>query len=130
MSYTDKLDLARNFIEEADDNTLLAIINCINDTNGDLNSLVWYNMSDFNELLCDGIKPWDIARAITFGDFNAMHDYWRWNVYGNLESVNYLNYDDEDKNDVYDALCGIDIKYWPDEILNYINSKTQEEEHE
>jgi len=129
MSYTDKLDLAYNFIKKADDSTLLTIISCINSINGDLDSLLWYDMSEFDELCC-GMKPLDIARAIIFGDFNAMHDYWRWDAYGNLESVDYLNYDNEDKDDVYNALCGIDVKYWPDEILNYINSETQEEENE
>lgn len=47
---------------------------------------ILYDMDDFDELMC-GMKPHDIARKIWFGDFNPMSDYWKFDGYGNLESL-------------------------------------------
>lgn len=61
-------DLAREFIsEEYFDDTL-------------------YDMDDFDEIMY-GMKPYDIARKIWFGDFNPMSDYWKFDGCGNLESL-------------------------------------------
>lgn len=45
-----------------------------------------YLMDDFNELH-NGVEPWEVARRIHFGEFNPTDEYWKYNGYGNLESM-------------------------------------------
>ena len=45
-----------------------------------------YSMDDFNELHY-GVDAWEIARRIHFGEFNPTDDYWMYNGYGNLVSL-------------------------------------------
>lgn len=45
-----------------------------------------YSMDDFNELHY-GVEPCEICRRMHFGDFNPCDDYWKYNGYGNLESL-------------------------------------------
>lgn len=61
--------------------------------NGYLNDNRWYNMDELDELTC-GMSHWEVARAIHFGDFNPMHDYFKFDAYGNLESTDYPDYSD------------------------------------
>lgn len=50
-----------------------------------------YFMDDFDELM-DGMKPWEIARAAFYGNhFNPSDDYFYFNAYGNLESLQYAD---------------------------------------
>ena len=44
-------------------------------------------MDNFDEVM-DYLKPWDLARAVYYGEFEPIHSYFRVNVYGNLESSN------------------------------------------
>lgn len=47
-----------------------------------------YNMDDFDDILY-GKKPSEIADMIVFGKFNSCDPYFRFNGYGNLESIEY-----------------------------------------
>lgn len=84
----------KSFWLNANDEDKFIIINDMNNWNGCFEDVVWFSMDDFDEL-CYGMKPWDIARAIYFSDFNPMDNYFKWNVYGNLESADYITCDVE-----------------------------------
>ena len=73
---------------------LKEMVSLINSCNGELDYLVYhYNDEDFFEVFFkDKI---DVARAICYGDYNFMHDYVRFDGYGNLKSVSLYEYDVE-----------------------------------
>ena len=75
-------------LESMDDGELIYINN---EYEGSVNGENYiYSMDEFDEMHC-GMTPWEIARAVTYGDFCAAHDYFRYNGYGNLESTNYIS---------------------------------------
>lgn len=78
--YKEKIEQIK---DKLDNTAINNLVNCYRST--DLDECV-YNMDDFNEIL-EFLEPWDIARAAYFGDFNPTNDYFRLNVYGNLEST-------------------------------------------
>jgi hypothetical protein len=49
-----------------------------------------YSMSEFNEVM-QGLEPMDIALQVRFGDFNPNHDFFIFNGYGNVESIEWLH---------------------------------------
>ncbi len=54
-----------------------------------------YELDDnnINEIM-EGKEPIEIIRMTAYGDFNYAHDYFRFNGYGNLISLAYLDYKD------------------------------------
>ena len=69
-----------------------------------------YHMDEFDEILSD-YKPEEIARLIFYGNFNPNYDYFKFNGYGNLQSIP-------------DYALGdfIDIEYVADHIIEYNDS--------
>ncbi len=45
-----------------------------------------YLMDEFDEIM-SGVEPWEIARSVFFGSFNPTYDYFKFNGYGNLQSI-------------------------------------------
>lgn len=114
------------YLNDCDDEEILNIVRDINSYNGDCDNLVWYDMEyEFDEL-CDGMKPWEVARACYYGDFNPTHDYWHYDGYGNFESTDYFNYDESDKEDIIDAIEHIPYRYLPDEIQQILDDNEDE----
>ena len=97
--------------EDCNDEEILSIVRDINSYDGSLEYLAWEDIDSFDEL-CDGMKPWEIARACFFGDFNPTHNYWKYDVYGNFESTDYLDFDECDV-DVIEAIDNIPYSYLP-----------------
>lgn len=79
--YEDKIEQIKDILNNLD---LDELVSCCSYLDGD-NAI--YSMDDFNELLC-GREPWDIARAAYYGEFYPTDNYFRFNVYGDLESTN------------------------------------------
>lgn len=79
--YNDKIDQIRDIINGFSYDTL---VECCSQLDGDA---AVYPMEDFDEVM-DYLKPWDLARAVYYGEFEPIHSYFRVNVYGNLESSN------------------------------------------
>ena len=78
-------------------NDALIGIGLVNDVNSWDNSLEYLQvcqMEDFNELM-HGVDPLEIANKIYFGDFNPNHEYFRFNGYANLESLDEYDLRDE-----------------------------------
>ena len=65
---------------------LLAMVQELNAYDGSMEHLEVFYMDEFNEIM-QGMEPIDIAMKASYGDFNVHHDYFRFNGYGNLESV-------------------------------------------
>lgn len=59
-----------------------------------------HHMDDFDEVL-SGYSPWEVARAAFYGgDFCPAHDWFWFNAYGNLQSTDWPN---DDENSPFDA---------------------------
>ena len=102
--------------------------------NGYLNDDHYYDMDEFDELH-SGSTPWEIARAIHFGDFNPCDNYFRYNVYGNLESTDYKDYSNYlDDNFIDEIIDNADhLDYIPDEVqelLDELEEVENEDEEE
>ena len=78
--YEDKIEQIKDII---DNYNLDELVNCCAYLDGDE---AICSMDDFDELL-GGREPWDIVRAAYFGEFCPTDSYFRFNVYGNLEST-------------------------------------------
>ncbi|WP_214525740.1 hypothetical protein [Staphylococcus pseudintermedius] len=61
---------------------------------GRLEDLYIYDMNDFNEIMY-GQSPLWIATRIFFGKFDPIDEFFKYNGYGNLESLNFYEYGDE-----------------------------------
>lgn len=108
-----------NFLQECSTNELLFIIGQINSYNDSLNHLEWSDIENFDRF-CEGMTPWEIARACHFGEFNPCDDFFRWNVYGNFESTSYLSFDDDNIIEIYEALENIPFDYFPYEMQQFV----------
>ena len=70
-----------------DEYLTMDIVGQLNSLNGSFETYVLYNMDDFDEMM-EGYTPTELAQRIFFGDFNINDDYFGFNSYANLESVN------------------------------------------
>ena len=80
----------RNKIKEmlkSDMYLTMDIVSQLNSLNGSFETYVLYNMDDFDEMM-EGYTPTELAQRIFFGDFNINDDYFYFNGYANLESIN------------------------------------------
>ena len=81
----------RNKIKEmlkSDMYLTMDIVSQLNSLNGSFETYVLYNMDDFDEIIGEGYTPTELAERIFFGDFNINDDYFYFNGYANLESIN------------------------------------------
>ena len=78
--YRDKIEQIKDIIDNYD---LDELVSCCSYLDGDD---AIYPMDDFNELSY-GREPWEIARAAYYGEFCPADNYFRFNVYMNLEST-------------------------------------------
>ena len=65
---------------------LLIMAREVNGYDGSLDYFEWYGMAELDEIMY-GQDAHGFACRIHFGDFNPMDDYFRFDGYGNLESV-------------------------------------------
>lgn len=64
------------------------IVGKLNSLNGNFENYVLYDMCcDFDEMM-EGYTPTELAQRIFFGDFNPNDNYFYFNGYANLESIN------------------------------------------
>ena len=107
-----------------------------NSWNGSLDWLECYDMDEFDDLM-SGMKPWEIARSCYFGSFNPCDEMFRFNGYGNLESLSDYEFEDELSSyereiiDNYLSLYedgSIDINDWlSDEVKEIIEKEDSDE---
>ena len=70
-----------------DEYLTMDIVGQLNSLNGSFETYVLYDMCDFDEMM-EGYTPTELAERIFFGDFYINHDYFFFNGYANLESIN------------------------------------------
>nr|DAH73438.1 MAG TPA: hypothetical protein [Caudoviricetes sp.] len=93
-----------------DDNMLISTVGELNSWNGSFDYLeYWENDEEFFNLFFHS-NPMEVARAITYGEYNYTDDYVKFNAYGNLVSA--------DKWDI--------VKEMQDEIEEIVESIIEE----
>ena len=97
----------RNYVENLSKDELVELIQYMNGYDGCFEDCVYYDMAEFDEFM-EGYTPMEIAQMVLFdGDFNPNHDFFRFNVYGNLESAHWHDVEAEAedlKDDIIDHL--------------------------
>lgn len=75
-------------------NILKEMVELVNDSSNSLEHLIAYNMDEIEEFT-NGLDMLEVMRMIHFGNFNPMQELFRFNGYGNLESLSDWEYDEE-----------------------------------
>ena len=71
----------------------------INAWGGYLEHLEYFDMEEF-DLVLEGYTPSEVANRIFYGDFNPNDEYFRFNAYGNLESANEWDIEEEYRDNI------------------------------
>ena len=66
----------------------------VNLETGDFDNIIAYSIDKFDEMV-SGIEPYDLALKLHFGDFVPHYSLFRFNGYGNIESLCENEYDQE-----------------------------------
>ena len=74
-------------ILRSDMHLTMDIVGQLNSLNGSFETYTLYNMCDF-DVMMEGYTATELAERIYFGDFNPNDDYFYFNSYANLESIN------------------------------------------
>ena len=74
-------------ILRSDMHLTMDIVGQLNGLNGSFETYTLYNMCDF-DVMMEGYTATELAERIYFGDFNPNDDYFYFNSYANLESIN------------------------------------------
>ena len=88
MESTTIYDEIKEYIDNLSDYELLNLYNTYCETVDCYDDEI-YDMDCFDEILYD-MKPWEVARACFYGDFRPCDKFFRFNSYGNLESMDYI----------------------------------------
>lgn len=92
--------------------TLRDIVNELNTYNNCLDNLYFYENDEyFFDFFKE--KPYELARAICYGDYNLNYELVQIDVYGNLKSINNDDYDNELK-DYIDEIIDNLLEYMED----------------
>ena len=103
------------YVENLSKEDLVELLQHMNAYDSCFEDCVYFDMTDFDEFM-DGYTPMEIAQMIWFGgDFNPNHDYFRFNAYGNLESVRWNDVEAKAK-DLEDEII--------DHLVNYYSGDT------
>ena len=94
----------RTYVENLSKGELVELMQHMSFYDGSFDDVLYYDMDEFDELMSN-YSPMEIAQMIFFGDeFNPNDDYFRFNVYGNLESANWYDLEAEAENSVNDII--------------------------
>lgn len=115
----------REFLEEADCQTIFDLVNEIYNCNGELSDLVWEDMENFNEC-CQDMEPHKIAACIFYGDFRPNDNYFRFDSLGNFESCDYIELDNYDIDEIIEAVETMPERYIPSDIKNIIEEEEED----
>ena len=79
----------RTYVENISNAERVELMHYMHAYDGCFDDELYFDMNEFDELMAND-SPMEIAQMIYFGDgFNPNDDYFRFNVYGNLESANW-----------------------------------------
>ena len=124
---------------ENDIDIIKEVVSEVNGWNGGLDDLIWQeNDEEFFNIYFEG-KPMEAVRSASYGEYNYMDEYVKFNGYGNLESANQWKVDEELSGSIDEVIeslieeyCHIDISN--DEVKElmeaYENGEEIEEDNE
>ena len=75
-----------NYNEIYTADVLLSMVREVISWDGSLENLEYFEMEEFN-IIMEGQNPEFIAHRVYFGNFNPTHDYFRFDGYGNIETI-------------------------------------------
>lgn len=84
----------RSYVEQLSGSELADLLQYMNSYDGSFEESTYYDMDSFDEFMSN-YTPSEIARMIHFGEFNPNDDYFRFDGYGNLESLDWQEISDE-----------------------------------
>ena len=124
-----------NLIEYLKENVttdeLLEMTQSVNSYNGALDYLYYYeNDEEFFETMFQTKD--EVARAVCYGDYSYTDDYVKFNAYGNLESVNQWELEEElndYKEEIIDEYLNAyeeDKEYFNDDVIKKIEEWEEE----
>ena len=102
----------------------IGLVNDINSWDLSLEHLQVFSMDEFNEIM-EGYDPLEIANRIYFGDFNPNHEYFRFNGYANLESLDEYDLRDEIIN-YSSEIARRTVELYEDGKLDYLQEEVME----
>ena len=109
----------RYYVENISNAERVELMYHMNSYDGSFDDAIYYDMDLFNEFLSIH-TPMEIAQMIYFSDyFNPNDTYFRFNVYGNLESANWYDVEKEAEDLVDDIIDHLVTCYsgdtpWPE----------------
>ncbi len=110
------------------------LVNEVNSWNCSLEYLQTFSMDEFDGLL-EGYTPSEIANRIYFGNFNPNHEFFRFNAYANLESLDEYELMNEIKENALEiAKRTVELyeegklDYLQDEVMEILEDQEEEEE--
>ena len=108
-------NVKNELVNELDSQQLSQLMTVVNDFNDYFEDQMWISMDCFDDYLSE-LTPLEIASRVAFGNFDPSHDYFRFDIYGNLEST--TEWDAErDILDSADEIIGLALANW-----DYISS--------
>ena len=118
-------------LEELGTDELLSLCREINSYDGSLDQFDIFEMDEFDEML-DGKTPTEIVNSIRCGGFASTDEYFRFNGYGNIESLSYADIEEELDSYLGEiADCIENGNYYnmlPDSIKAIIDEEEEDEE--
>lgn len=91
MTTMTREEAIRNYVSHLIGDDLAQLLQHMNSYDGCFEDVVAYDMDEFDEFLSNH-TPLEIAQLIFYGgEFNPNDEYFRFNAYGNLESLNWYD---------------------------------------
>ena len=103
-------NVKNKLVNELDSQQLSQLMTVVNDFNGYFEDQMWIAMDCFNDYLSE-LTPLEIASRVAFGNFDPSHDYFRFDIYGNLESATEWDVE-HDILDSADEIIGLALANW------------------
>lgn len=114
MTTMTREEAIRAYVEQLSGSELADLLQYINSYDGSFEESTYYDMDSFDEFMSN-YTPSEIARMMWFGGFNPNEEYFRFNGYGNLESLDWQEISDEAESLESDII---------DHLVNYYDGDT------
>lgn len=87
MTKMTREEAIRTYVEQLSGSDLAELIQTINEYDGSFEDAAYFDMDEFDYFMTD-YTPTGIVQMAWFGDFNPNEDYFKFDGYGNLVSLN------------------------------------------
>jgi hypothetical protein len=94
MTALTREEAIRSYVEQLSGSELADLLQYMTSYDGSFEESTFYDMGSFDEFMSN-YTPSEIAMMIYFGEFNPNDDYFRFDGYGNLESLDWQEISDE-----------------------------------